>query len=143
MSATCLSAALLGSFMCALIVLCRRAGRDPDNIAPPLAACLGDLLTLALFGLATSALLPAPPFVRALVVCAFAAGAAACGLAVRRNKHVAHLLTQGWSPLLGAMVITSGSGLVLDAFVGRYSGYALLAVAFGGAWPCYSVWQRR
>ena len=33
------------------------------------------------------------------------------------------------------MVITSASGIVLDLFVTRYDGYALLAVAFGGTYP--------
>uniref|UniRef100_D8PUR5 SLC41A/MgtE integral membrane domain-containing protein n=1 Tax=Schizophyllum commune (strain H4-8 / FGSC 9210) TaxID=578458 RepID=D8PUR5_SCHCM len=45
-----LSALLLGAFMCALVVACRRFNLDPDNIAPPVAACLGDLVTLVLVG---------------------------------------------------------------------------------------------
>ena len=51
---------------------------------------------------------------------------------VRRNEHVRPLLSTGWSPLLGAVVVSSASGRVLDAFVSRYEGYAMLAVAFGG-----------
>ncbi|KAI6017533.1 hypothetical protein BKA83DRAFT_4320801 [Pisolithus microcarpus] len=46
MMSACLSSVLLGFFMCALIVACRRFGLDPDNIAPPVASCLGDLVTL-------------------------------------------------------------------------------------------------
>ncbi|KNZ77875.1 Solute carrier family 41 member 2 [Termitomyces sp. J132] len=46
MTAAALSSVVLGSFMCALIVICRWYGRDPDNIAPPVASCLGDLVTL-------------------------------------------------------------------------------------------------
>ncbi|KAL1701104.1 hypothetical protein EV121DRAFT_282889 [Schizophyllum commune] len=53
-----LSALLLGAFMCALVVLCRRFNLDPDNIAPPVAACLGDLVTLVLIGLVSGVLLP-------------------------------------------------------------------------------------
>ncbi|KAL1725326.1 hypothetical protein EV714DRAFT_221551 [Schizophyllum commune] len=51
-----LSALLLGAFMCALVVLCRRFNLDPDNIAPPVAACLGDLVTLVLIGLVSGVL---------------------------------------------------------------------------------------
>ena len=58
--------------------------------------------------------------------------AIACASLVRRNERVRPLLSSGWVPLLGAMVITSASGIVLDAFVSRYEGYAILAVAFGG-----------
>ena len=43
-----------------------------------------------------------------------------------KNKHVRLLLKEGWSPLLGAMVISSGTGIVLDIFVSRYKGFALL-----------------
>jgi solute carrier family 41 len=32
MVATSLAAALLGSFMCGLIILCRKIGRDPGNV---------------------------------------------------------------------------------------------------------------
>ncbi|KAL1713144.1 hypothetical protein EV715DRAFT_212264 [Schizophyllum commune] len=51
-----LSALLLGAFMCALVVLCRRLNLDPDNIAPPVAACLGDLVTLVLVGVVSGVL---------------------------------------------------------------------------------------
>ncbi|KAL1661677.1 hypothetical protein GGF50DRAFT_129319 [Schizophyllum commune] len=52
-----LSALLLGAFMCALVVGCRRFNLDPDNIAPPVAACLGDLVTLVLIGSGTGIVL--------------------------------------------------------------------------------------
>ncbi|KAI6124042.1 hypothetical protein EDD16DRAFT_593068 [Pisolithus croceorrhizus] len=47
MMPACLSSVLLGSFMCALIVACRRSGLDSDNVVPPVASCLGDLVTLS------------------------------------------------------------------------------------------------
>ncbi|KAI0255234.1 Mg transporter [Lactifluus subvellereus] len=133
MSAACLSAILLGSFMCFLVVLCRKLGRDPDNIAPPIASCLGDLVTMSLLA-AMSALLilgigTAAPFVVTAVVILFATF---CATFVTKNEHVRPLLKEGWTPLLGAMVISSASGIVLDLFVSRYDGYALLAVAFSG-----------
>ncbi|KAA1477669.1 hypothetical protein DENSPDRAFT_829062 [Dentipellis sp. KUC8613] len=133
MSAACISALFLGSFMCGLIVLCRKLGRDPDNIAPPIAACLGDLVTLFLLSLISGFLIhflntPGPYIVILLVV----ASAVACGVLTRRNEHVRPLLTQGWAPLFGAMVISSGTGIVLDTFVSRYTNYALLAIAISG-----------
>jgi len=42
------------------------------------------------------------------------------------------LLKDGWTPLVGAMLITSFSGLVLDQFVNRYEGYGLLAIVITG-----------
>jgi hypothetical protein len=70
----------------------------------------------------------APYIVIAVVtLCAIAAVSV-----VRQNEHVRPLLSTGWSPLLGAVVVSSASGRVLDAFVSRYEGYAMLAVVFGG-----------
>ncbi|KAI6021975.1 hypothetical protein EDC04DRAFT_2937552 [Pisolithus marmoratus] len=43
-----LSSILLRSFMCALVIACQCFGLNPDNIAPPVASCLGDLVTLCL-----------------------------------------------------------------------------------------------
>ena len=153
MSAACLSAALLGSFMCFLVVLCRKLGRDPgasqvlttttllvyalstDNIAPPIASCLGDLVTMTLLGVMSTLLVLGAgtlgPFVVIGIVVFWAI---TCTYVALQNQYVKPLLKQGWSPLLGAMVITSGSGIVLDLFVSRYDGYALLAVAFGGTY---------
>lgn len=133
MSSSCLSAILLGSFMSGLVVLCRKLGRDPDNIAPPIAACLGDLVTMSLLGamstVLTLGIATAAPYA---VVAAVTLFAIMCASIVRQNEHVRPLLSAGWTPLLGAMVIASASGIVLDAFVSRYEGYAILGVAFGG-----------
>ncbi|KAJ7611726.1 solute carrier family 41 member 1 [Roridomyces roridus] len=133
MTATCLSSLLLGSFMCGLVVACRSFGLDPDNIAPPIASCLGDLVTLIFLGAVSSVLVlvlrtPIPFTVAILIVLS----SVSCGLYTRRNTKVAPLLTQGWSPLFGAMVISSGTGIVLDLFVSRYEGFALLAVVISG-----------
>ncbi|KAJ6457064.1 Mg transporter [Mycena vitilis] len=133
MTAACLSSLILGSFMCGLVLLCRRFGRDPDNIAPPIAACLGDLVTLILLGLVSSVLIvflhtPIPFTIAIMVVLS----AISCGVFTRRNPRIAPLLTQGWAPLFGAMVISSGTGIVLDLFVSRYDGFALLAVVISG-----------
>lgn len=133
MSAACLSGLILGSFMCTLIVLCRKFNRDPDNIAPPVASCLGDLVTLILIGVLSNLLIPflhTPiPFILGLLVIGVGI---ACFAFTLRNAHVRPLLTQGWTPLFGAMVISSGTGIVLDMFVSRYEGFAILAVVISG-----------
>ena len=105
-----------------------------DNIAPPIASCLGDLVTLFLLGVTSTILIrflgtPVPFIVILLIVCS----SVGCAVLTRRNPHVKDLLMQGWSPLLGAMVISSGTGIILDMFVSRYEGFALLAVAISGS----------
>ncbi|RPD59304.1 hypothetical protein L226DRAFT_536323 [Lentinus tigrinus ALCF2SS1-7] len=133
MCAACLSSILLGSFMCGLVVLCRKFGLDPDNIAPPVAACLGDLVTLSLLGVIAELhlhVLDTP--VPIIIVILLALAAVGWAYLTHRNDHVRHLLTEGWSPLFIAMIISTGTGIVLDTFVERYSGFALLAVVIAG-----------
>lgn len=106
-----------------------------DNIAPPIASCLGDLVTMSLLGaMSTLLILGTGTLAPFLVISVVVLWATACAYVVLRNEHVKALFKEGWTPLFGAMVITSGSGIVLDLFVSRYEGYALLAIAFGGAY---------
>ena len=44
------SGAILGIFMCGLILLCRKFKLDPDNVACPMASASGDIVTLLLLG---------------------------------------------------------------------------------------------
>ena len=104
-----------------------------DNIVPPITSCLSDLVTMFLLGVMSTVLTLG---IRTAIPYAVIAVVTGCAIAsvsvVRRNEHVRPLLSTGWSPLLGAVVVSSASGRVLDAFVSRYEGYAMLAVAFGG-----------
>ncbi|KAG2073486.1 hypothetical protein BDR04DRAFT_1050215 [Suillus decipiens] len=133
MMSACFSSIILGSFMCFLVIICRRYGRDPDNIAPPIASCLGDLVTLGLLGVISSILIivintPIPLICAALTVLS----ATLCVFLVRRNSSVKDLIYQGWVPLFGAMVISCATGIVLDIFVSRYQGFPLLAIVISG-----------
>ncbi|EAU81850.1 solute carrier family 41 member 1 [Coprinopsis cinerea okayama7 len=133
MTSAFLSGLILGSFMCALILFCRRYNLNPDNIAPAVASCLGDLVTLCMIGLVSTLLIPflhTPlPFIVGITVVIIAVGSLVYTL---RNPHVRPLITQGWSPLLGAMIISSATGMILDVFVSRYEGFAILAVVISG-----------
>ncbi|GMK53856.1 hypothetical protein CspeluHIS016_0104420 [Cutaneotrichosporon spelunceum] len=133
MAAAGLSALVLGSFMCALVVLCRWVNVDPDNITPPIAACLGDLLTLFLLALAGTVLVGAMdtpvPLVSVIIM-----GIAALWFThrVMRDTWVKDIARGSWLPLIGAMLISSGTGMVLESGVGKYRGFALLAISMTG-----------
>ncbi|EJD06222.1 solute carrier family 41 member 1 [Fomitiporia mediterranea MF3/22] len=133
MASACLSSLILGSFMCTLVVFCRKFSLNPDNIAPPVAACLGDLITLCLLGLVSSFLINFVNTPLPFVICIMlVVSSCICAYMVSRNSYVRDLIKQGWSPLFGAMAISSGTGIILDTFVSRYDGYALLAVIISG-----------
>jgi solute carrier family 41 len=145
MLAASLSSAILGSFMCALIVIARQAGLNPDNIASPLAGSLGDLLTLSLLGLIGSFLVRFEGTVLAsLILLGLFVACFTCFIVTYRNAYVRELLSSGWIPLLIAMFISSGAGLVLDAFVQKYEGFALLTpVVTGLPGACSAIFVSR
>ncbi|RXK36308.1 hypothetical protein M231_06444 [Tremella mesenterica] len=145
-----ISAAVLGSFMSSVVVISRWAGVDPgksnspcngkmlyadmvDNITPPVASCGGDLLTLFILALLGSALVgtmntPLPLIAVVVMVVA----AAWFTKRVMRNEWVKNIAKGGWAPLIGAMLISSGTGMVLDRGVSKYRGFALLAISMTG-----------
>ncbi|TFK25742.1 solute carrier family 41 member 1 [Coprinopsis marcescibilis] len=133
MTSAFLSGLILASFMCFLILACRRFNLDPDNIAPAVASCLGDLLTLCMIGLVSTLLIPllhTPfPFILGIAVVVIAVF---CLVYTLRNPHVRPLILDGWSSLFGAMIISSATGIVLDVFVSKYEGFAVLAVVISG-----------
>jgi solute carrier family 41 len=127
MGAAGISSAVLGSFMGSLIVLSRWAGVDPgkssilfapamarlavrvmhhadlgiDNITPPVAACLGDLLTLfilALLGTSLVGAMDTPIPLIAVVAMSLAAGWFT--RRVMRNEWVKNVAKGGWVPLV-------------------------------------------
>ncbi len=73
-----------------------------------------------------------------IVIILLALAAVGWAVVTRRNPYVKHLLLEGWAPLFIAMVISSGTGVVLDMFVSRYEGFAMLAVVISGrsSWLC-------
>jgi len=113
-----------------------------DNIAPPIASCLGDLITLCLLA-GVSYLyinLLRAPFVLVIIIVAIFVGAIGWAILANKNPHVKPLLREGWSPLFGAMIISSGTGAILDLFVSRYMDYGLLAVAnTSGFWVSHRL----
>ncbi|KAL6107076.1 slc41a2 [Pungitius sinensis] len=111
---------LQGIVMVAVIIGSKRMGINPDNVATPMAASFGDLITLALlvcFSQWFYSLMDLYPHVLYLVDLLFL-----CLIplwVVISSKHPAShiLLRTGWEPIITAMVISSIGGLILDKTV--------------------------
>ena len=131
-TAASLSSAILGAFMCALVLLCRYFKLNPDNIAPAVASALGDLLTLALLGISSHFLYPMSLAGLIFVQLGYISLLVFSFWVTKNNPRVKGLLKEGWTPLLCAMVISSGTGMILDSFVGRYKDYGLVSIAQDG-----------
>lgn len=119
--ATAFIASLLqGIIMVGVIVGSKKTGINPDNVATPIAASFGDLITLAILAWISQGLykcLDSYPYVSSLV-CAFFMCLTPLWMVIS-SKHPASrtLLYSGWEPVITAMVISSIGGLILDKTV--------------------------
>ncbi|KAF9999361.1 hypothetical protein BGZ79_007042 [Entomortierella chlamydospora] len=128
-----LSSFVLGSFMCGLVLVCRRYRINPDNIACPLASSFGDLVTLLILAgcsMALEKILHTPYPVILLVI--LLAQIPAWAVYVRRNKFVSEVVKEGWVPVFAAMVIASTAGLTLERYINEFPGMALISPVLNG-----------
>lgn len=128
-----LSSALTSGLLAVIIVKSRQAGINPDNISTPLANCLGDLSTMCLLAVVAK-LLYALAFSwvsGALVVLSIGVGLVFFALLLR-NSQVRPLLYSGWTPILGAIAITSVAGLAFERFVRYFEGLGLILTVVNG-----------
>lgn len=109
------------------------AGLTPDNITPPIAACLGDLLTLFILALAGTVLVGAMdtpvPLISVIIM---SIAALWFTRRVMRDTWVKDIARGSWIPLISAMLISSGTGMLLESGVRNYRGFALLAISMTG-----------
>ena len=127
------SSMLLSTFMATLCILIRRVQGNPDNVATPLAASFGDLITLVVLGSSAKLLLKvftSPVSTVILIILLMAIPVFI--VLVWKNPYVREYLSEGWSAVLLSMIISSGSGLVLERFIVQYAGFALLTPVAAG-----------
>ena len=141
MCASSVVTASLASFalavvMVVVIVAARRCRCNPDNIATPIAASLGDVVTLGLLAWISNILYfdytdggyKAQVIIGGyfLILPIFIALA-------YNNEHVSEVLRVGWTPVLMAMLIASGGGFVLEMAVEHFKGVTLFAPVMNGS----------
>ncbi|XP_037280896.2 solute carrier family 41 member 1 [Rhipicephalus microplus] len=125
---------LLGSLMVGVVILARKWHLNPDNVATPIAASLGDLTTLALLAGVSSLLFHQINVVwlSPLVVSVFLAGIPIWVYLSKRNPYTREVLCTGWVPVICAMGISSVGGCILDAAVTTYHGLAVFQPVING-----------
>ncbi|KAM6214831.1 solute carrier family 41 member 3 isoform 2-T2 [Rhynchocyon petersi] len=124
-----LAALALGMLMVCIVIGARKLGVNPDNIATPIAASLGDLITLSILALVSSFFYKYKDnwYLTPLVCMAFVALTPVWGMMAKQSPPIVKILKFGWFPIILAMVISSFGGLILSKTVSepQYRGMAI------------------
>ncbi|XP_037107330.1 solute carrier family 41 member 1 [Syngnathus acus] len=128
---------LLGLIMIGVIIASRKVGINPDNVATPIAASLGDLITLSLLaGISTGLYkeLDYNNYANPLVCAVFVALCPIWVLIARKIPSTREVLYSGWEPVIIAMAISSVGGLILDKTVTNpnFAGMAVFTPVING-----------
>ncbi|XP_070557928.1 solute carrier family 41 member 1-like [Ptychodera flava] len=129
---------ILGSVMVLVVLLSKRFRINPDNVATPIAASMGDLTTLALLAWISKILYKAIEtghqlWLAPTIIVVFVLILAPLWAVIsHKNKYTHDVLYSGWNPVICAMVISSVGGLILDFAVSNYHGVAVFTPIING-----------
>ncbi|XP_033721487.1 solute carrier family 41 member 3 isoform X3 [Tursiops truncatus] len=126
-----LAACALGTLMVCIVIGARKLGVNPDNIATPIAASLGDLITLSILAFVSSFFHKHRDsrYLTPLVCIGFTALTPLCILIAKQNPPVVKILKFGWFPIVLAMLVSSFGGLILNKTISKqqFRGMAVFA----------------
>ncbi|XP_058791348.1 solute carrier family 41 member 1-like isoform X2 [Phymastichus coffea] len=126
---------VLGLVMVAVILFSRRLNINPDNVATPIAASLGDLTTLALLSWIASLLynsISTASWIAPTVIVFCILATPIWGYVAAKNPFTKEVLDHGWTPVISAMLISSAGGLILDYTISNYKGIAVFQLVING-----------
>ena len=118
--------------MVAVIAVSRRYNVNPDNVATPIAAALGDLVTLSLLAVVANLLSDCSNVIIVIILLGYLLIIPICASRARVNPHTSDILTNGWTPVLSAMVISSMGGKILNSVIVSYPDIAVFQPVING-----------
>uniref|UniRef100_H2ZNE7 SLC41A/MgtE integral membrane domain-containing protein n=1 Tax=Ciona savignyi TaxID=51511 RepID=H2ZNE7_CIOSA len=130
-----IASCLLGLIMIGVIIGSRKLGINPDNVATPIAASLGDLITLTLLstiGLFNVLNNPETAWIGPAIVIFFILITPVLLWLAHRNEYTREVVKYGWEPVIMAMVISSTGGFILDFALLKNPGVAVFAPVMNG-----------
>ncbi|XP_064632349.1 solute carrier family 41 member 1-like isoform X2 [Lineus longissimus] len=126
---------VLGCIMVAVVLGSRKCNINPDNVATPIAASLGDLTTLALLAAISTALFRAingHAWLSPVILGTFILLIPLWCVISAKNTYTSEVIYTGWTPVISAMMISSMGGLILDFTVANYHGIAVFQPVING-----------
>ncbi|XP_017796545.1 PREDICTED: solute carrier family 41 member 1-like [Habropoda laboriosa] len=126
---------VLGLITAGVIVFSRHCHINPDNVATPIAASLGDITSLALLSWISTILYESinkQDWVAPLVIACYVLVTPLWVWIAKRNKYTNDVLYSGWTPVMIAMLISSCGGLILEFMVSRFENLTVFQPVING-----------
>ncbi|KAL7027949.1 hypothetical protein ACKWTF_005663 [Chironomus riparius] len=126
---------VLDFVLVAVILLSNKYKVNPDNMATPLAASIGDLVSIAMLSFITSILfanLDTALWITYIVIGCYFLLLPFWIMLVLRNRYTRPVLKNGWVPVLSALFISGMGGLVLEQAVDNFSGFVVFQPIING-----------
>ncbi|XP_040066192.1 solute carrier family 41 member 1 [Ixodes scapularis] len=126
---------LLGGIMISVVVSSKCCRLNPDNVSIPIAAALGDVITLGLLAFVSAAIfqfLDALPWISLLVSGPLVLLLPVWTYVAYKNQDTRDVLSSGWLPIISAMLISSLSGNILDVAIKKFPNMAAFQPLMNG-----------
>ncbi|EFN82421.1 solute carrier family 41 member 3 [Harpegnathos saltator] len=127
---------ILDFLLIGVIMLSYRFKMNPDNLATPLAASFGDVVSISVLSGISSQLylrLDNEIWILYVVLAVYIFMLLPCWVViVLKNKYTKKVLKSGWVPVLSALFISGFGGLILDRVVNVYQGFAIFQPIING-----------
>lgn len=131
-----LASFVLGLITAGVIVFSRHCHINPDNVATPIAASLGDITSLALLSWISTILYESidkqADWLAPLVIACYVLVTPLWVWIAKRNKYTNVVLYSGWTPVMVAMLISSCGGLILEFMVSRFENLTVFQPVING-----------
>lgn len=124
----------LSLLMIGIVIISRWCSVNPDNVATPIAAALGDLTTLSILAVTGRIFMTAvnSPLFIGLASISFLFMVPIFGLIAWRDKKSREVLTAGWTPIISSMLISSSGGFVLERSLQAFKQIAVYQPVMNG-----------
>ncbi|XP_055844918.1 solute carrier family 41 member 1 isoform X3 [Episyrphus balteatus] len=126
---------VLDFVLVAVVLLSKKFRLNPDNLATPLAASIGDVVSISVLSFIASLLydhLDTHLWITFAVIAVYLCLLPIWVVIVYKNKYTRPILTNGWIPVLSALCISGFGGLVLDASVDVFYGFVVFQPIING-----------
>ncbi|KJH43684.1 divalent cation transporter [Dictyocaulus viviparus] len=135
LATACFASFILSILMVVVIILSRKYNINPDNVATPIAASLGDLTTLAVLSMFGTLFLEAhltDTFLNMIIILVLLFMAPLWIRLVFQDEGAKEVLYVGWSPIIFSMFLSSGGGFVLENAIRHFPNVAIFQPVING-----------